>query len=125
MSQKLHLPVQRINLLVLVPLILAIILRLVGELFPSDEVWGHMGHSIGLSAWPWLCLFAPLWALVARWRAGVWTWGMWVSVAALPLAGIPMPSDDGVGQAILVANVNAYTGHPEALPSVRLGRILY
>ena len=33
---------------------------------------------------------------------------MWVSVAALPLAGIPMPPDDGVGQAILVANVNAY-----------------
>jgi len=93
---------------VLLPLILAIVLRLLGECFPPDEVWGHMGHSIGLSAWPWLCLFAPLWAVIARLRAGVWTWAMWVSVAALPLAGFPMDADDGVGQPVLVANVNAY-----------------
>lgn len=108
MSQNPQLPVNRVNALVLLPLVLAVTMRLVAELFPSDEVWGHMGHSIGLSAWPWLCLFAPLWALIARWRAGVWTWAMWMCVAAAPLAGLPLSSDDGVGQPILVANVNAY-----------------
>ena len=108
MTHKPPIPVQRVNAIVLLPLILEVVLRLVAELFPSDEVWGHMGHSIGLSAWPWLCLLAPLWALVARWRAGVWTWAMWLAVAVLPLAGIPLEGDDGVGQPIFVANVNAY-----------------
>ena len=99
---------RRINIWVLLPLVMAIVLRLIAELFPSDEVWGHMGHSIGMSAWPWLCLFAPFWALLARWRFGRWTWTMVVAIASLPLAGFPLLPGDGQGQPVLVANVNAY-----------------
>ena len=108
-------PIRRINTLVVAPLVLAAVLRLVGELFPADEVWGHMGHSIGLSAWPWLCAFAPLWALWARWRAGRWTWAMFLALASAPLAGMPFGPDSGVGEPILVANVNAYTAGREDL----------
>jgi len=107
--------VSRINLWVLLPLVLAVVLRVVAECFPSDEVWGHMGHSIGMSAWPWLCLFAPFWALVARLRAGRWTWAMVLAMASLPLAGLPMLPGDGTGQPVLVANVNAYIPGRKAL----------
>ena len=100
---------KHINAWVLVPLVLAAVLRAVGELFPPDEVWGHMGHAVCLSAWPWLCLFSPIWALLARLRAKRWTWAMWVAMAALPLAGLPFSADSGQGQPVLVANVNAYT----------------
>jgi len=100
---------RKIHLLVLLPFILALLLRGVGELFPPDEVWGHMGHSIGLSAWPWLFLLAPLWALIGRWRFGRWTRSMTVACLALPLAGIPYGPDSGEGRPIFVANVNAYT----------------
>ena len=98
----------RINRWVLFPLVLAVVLRLVGECFPSDEVWGHMGHSIGLSAWPWLCLLAPMWALLARYRAGRWTWSMALAMAVVPLSGIPPLPDSGEGTPVVVANVNAY-----------------
>jgi endonuclease/exonuclease/phosphatase (EEP) superfamily protein YafD len=98
----------KINALVLLPLVLAVVLRVAGELFPPDEVWGHMGHSIGLSAWPWLCLFAPLWALLARYRSGRWTKSMYLAIAVAPLAGIPPLPDSGEGRPVLVANVNAY-----------------
>ena len=101
-------PLRRINLWVVFPLVPAVLLRLIAELFPPDEVWGHMGHSIGMSAWPWLCLFSPFWALLARWRAGQWTPAMVVALAALPLAGLPILPDSGEGQPVLVANVNAY-----------------
>jgi len=104
-----RIPRSRINGLVLAPLILAVILRLVAELFPSREVWGHMGHSIGLSAWPWLCLIAPFWALYVRWRGGRWAWSMGVAFLCLPLAGLPFGADSGQGRSVLVANVNAYT----------------
>ena len=99
---------RRYDALVLLPLVMAVVLRAVGELFPSDEVWGHMAHSIGLSAWPWLCLFAPAWALLARWRVGHWRWPMWLAVSVLPLAGLPFAPDSGEGELVLVANVNAY-----------------
>ncbi len=98
-----------IHLKVLTPLILALVLRGAGELFPSDEVWGHMGHSIGLSAWPWLCLIAPFWALIGWRRYGRWTRSMTLSIVVLPLAGIPFGADSGQGQPVFVANVNAYT----------------
>ena len=100
---------RRYDALVLLPLVMAVVLRAVGELFPSDEVWGHMAHSIGLSAWPWLCLFAPAWALLARWRVGHWRWPMWLALSVLPLAGLPFAPDSGEGELVLVANVNAYT----------------
>ena len=84
-------------------------MRGVGELFPSDQVWGHMGHAVFLSAWPWWFAISPIWAVVARWRAGRWTWAMWVGLAVSPLAGLPFAPDSGEGTPILVANVNAYT----------------
>ena len=98
---------RRYDALVLLPLVMAVVLRAVGELFP-DEVTGHMAHSIGLSAWPWLCLFAPAWALLARWRVNHWRWPMWLAVSVLPLAGLPFAPDSGEGELVLVANVNAY-----------------
>lgn len=99
---------KQIHALVLVPLVLGVVLRLLGELFPSDEVWGHMGHALCLSAWPWLCLISPIWALWGRFRFGQWTWTMVVAICALPLAGVPFASDSGNGQPVLVANVNAF-----------------
>ncbi len=113
---------KRIDALVLAPLFLAVVLRAVGELFPSDEVWGHMFHSVCLSAWPWLCLFSPLWAMWARVRTKRWTWSMFIGIAVLPLAGFPFLPDSGQGQPILVANVNAFIAerHPlaEAMAAV-------
>jgi hypothetical protein len=106
---RVHVSIARINTLVLTPLVLAVALRLAGELFPPDQVWGHMGHAIGLSAWPWLCAFSPAWALLARWRAGRWSWAMLVAIGVMPLAGLPFGADSGRGMAVLVANVNAYT----------------
>ena len=100
---------RRIDALVLAPLVLAVVMRGAGELFPADEVWGHMGHSIGLSAWPWLCLFSPVWAAVARLRLGRWRWSMVAAIGVLSLAGIPFGPDSGEGDLVLVANVNAYT----------------
>lgn len=102
------LPDKRIDILVLAPLVLALVLRVVGEVFPPDEVWGHMAHALCLSAWPWLCLFTPVWAIWARIRFGRWRPSMWIGLAVLPLAGVPFSSDSGKGQPILVANVNAF-----------------
>lgn len=99
----------RTHATVLLPLIAALVLRGVGELFPSDEVWGHMGHSICLSAWPWLFLVAPVWAVLGWRRYGRWTHSMTLNVAVLALAAFPIGFDSGEGQPILVANVNAYT----------------
>ena len=95
--------------MVLLPLILAVVLRIAGELFPPDEVWGHMGHSIGLSAWPWLLAFGPIWALLGWRRYRRWTHSMTLAVIIAPLAGVPFPPDSGEGRPVFVANVNAYT----------------
>ena len=99
----------RMHSMVLIPFILAAVFRGLGELFPVDEVWGHMGHSICLSAWPWLFAFAPLWAVVGWRRFGRWTHSMTVACLAAPLAGLPYSPDSGEGRPVLVANVNAYT----------------
>jgi len=108
-GEKIQTQLKRVHAVVLSPLVLAAVLRLLGETLPSDEVWGHMAHSVGLSAWPWLCLLTPLWALYVWWRTGRWVWSMGVGLLVLPLAGIPFGADSGQGRSVLVANVNAYT----------------
>ncbi len=93
----------------------ALVLRVAGELVPSDQTWGHVVHSIFLMSPRWLALLTPLVCLRVAWGSGKRLVPILVATLALPLAGIP-PYDGGKpGVRILVANVNAYTGQTEGL----------
>jgi endonuclease/exonuclease/phosphatase (EEP) superfamily protein YafD len=94
---------------------LALVLRVLGEVVPADQSWGHIAHSICLMAPRWLALLTPLVCLRVAWGSGQRLVPALIGLLALPLAGIPQWDGGRPGVKILVANVNAYTGQTEGL----------
>lgn len=99
----------------LAPALLALLLRAIGELVPSEETWGHVLHSVCLMAPRWLALLTPLICLRVAWGSGAKRVPALIAVLALPCIGLPGWDTGRPGISILVANVNAYTGEPEGL----------
>ena len=97
----------------LFPLFLVGILWGYARFFPTTDMTGYALQSIFLSLPPYFCLIFPfytvlLWRKKMRWHT-LWAFLFWGGV------GIPDVGPGTGERTILVANVNAFSGHEELL----------
>ena len=92
---------------------------LIGWLMPADTVWTYGVQAVLLSSWPWwMLIWACLWGGAAlRWG---WRWGL--GLLCLLFCGLPPlgPTVD-THSGLVVANVNAFTGHEQQLEQAASG----
>ena len=108
--------VSRSALLCGLPAGLALLAVGLARLLPEQTVWGYALSSLLLSAPVWLMAIWPVVALLVAWRTGARLLPMLCACLGLLFMGHPLPGPEGgAGIFVVSANVNAFTGAPEAL----------
>ena len=106
----------RPGLLSAAPAALAVVMVGIALLLPEQTVWGYAAAALLLSAPVWLMAAWPLWSAAVAWRTGARLVPALCAAAGLLLMGRPLPAPEpGEGFYVVSANVNAFTGAPEAL----------
>ena len=100
-------------LLLVIPVLVTGLLWCYARFFPTTNMTGYALQTIFLSAPPYILLLFPFHTIRLFWKSHryytLWSFVLWFGV------GIPDPGR-GVGErSILVANVNAFSGHEKRL----------
>lgn len=92
----------------------AILCIAIGWLMPADTVWSYGIQAVLLSAWPWWMLIWGLsWIVRSYWDGKSYLWGgCFCFLTGIPPQVFTEPSSNPT---LVVANVNAFTGHEEVL----------
>ena len=98
------------------PALLAVAGVGIAMLLPDQTVWGAAAAALLLSAPVWLMAGWPVWSLLVAWRSGARLVPALCALLGLLLMGRPLPEPvPGAGFKVVAANVNAFTGEPQAL----------
>ena len=96
----------------LFPFVFFFFLWLFARFFFIDSMLGYAVQAIVLSAPPYLFLVFPFYTFICWWKH----YRLWTMLSCLCWFGVGNFDVEGVGKAtILVANVNAFSGHEESL----------
>ena len=95
------------------PLLLIVVFWCYARFFPTTNMTGYALQAIFLSAPPYFCLVFPVYTILL-WRKTLRYHTLWICIFWV---GVGVPDHGpGIGKrSILVANVNAFSGHEELL----------